>query len=138
MSVNHYLITSLLVLAAAATPSGSMAQEQGLSFELDSLEQVETACRLSFVARNGFDDDLDALILEAVAFNTDAGIAQISLLDFGALPSGSPRVRQFDLAETACDEIGSVLINGVQRCEGAGDCEAAMSVSSRAGVELMK
>ncbi|PJI84279.1 hypothetical protein BC777_3820 [Yoonia maricola] len=132
------LIASLFALSVAVPPSPALAQEQALSLQLDSLAQVETACRLTFVARNGFGSDLAALVVEAVAFDAEGGIAQISLLDLGALPSGSLRVRQFDLAGTACDGIGSVLINGVQRCEGADSCDSALSVSSRAGVELMK
>ncbi len=124
---------ALAMVAPTAAISQDTASE--LTIELNALDPVESACRLVFVAHNGFETDITSLILEAVAFDTAGGVAQISLFDFADLPSERSRVRQFDLPGQSCDAIGSLLINGVQTCEGVEDC--AVSVSSRTDVELL-
>ncbi|MEM8848826.1 MAG: hypothetical protein AAGE03_02210 [Pseudomonadota bacterium] len=131
-----------LVGPAVAQQAGTDDAASGapsLAITLDSLAQVDGACRLTFVARNGLAADAEALVVEAVAFNADGGVARIALFDFGGLPADRTRVRQFDLGEMACDAVGAVLVNGVQSCEGPADCAQALSVSSRAdGVDLMQ
>lgn len=119
-----------------ALPLVAQEMPAGLSIELNALDQVDGACRLVFVARNATDADIDALVLETVAFDAEGGVTGISLFDFATLPADLPRVRQFDLPGTACDEIGSLLVNGVQACEG-GACDAPLSVGSRTGVEFL-
>lgn len=129
------------LLALLAPPLS--AQEVGtnsdgpLSLTLDAASQVEGACRLTFVARNQADTDIGSLVIEAVAFDADGGVARIALFDFGALPARVPRVRQFDLPDMRCDKIESVLVNGVQTCEGGAACDTPPLVSSRADVELL-
>lgn len=131
---------SLPVAVAAlciALSAPALAEEAvpAISVELNALDPVEGACRLVFVARNGLEADVASLILEAVAFDPEGGVARISLFDFGELPAGRIRVRQFDLPKLSCDGVGSLLINGVQTCEGVEDCPLA--VSSRTEVELL-
>lgn len=142
-------IPALVALHLAAVPvaaqtSNAQAAEAGpatLSIALDSLAPVDGACRLTFVARNGLAADISALVIEAVAFGADGGVERIALFDFGTLPVDRLRVRQFDLPGLSCDAVGSVLVNGVQGCVGEGldaaHCAAAITVSSRAGVELL-
>lgn len=128
-----------IALLAALAPAAHAQDAPSLSVELNALDDVEEACRMVFVAENGMAIDVTALVLEAVAFDASGGVAQISLFDFGELPAGLPRVRQFDLAGRACDDVGSILINGVQTCE-LGSTEAAecpLSVSSRTDVEVL-
>jgi len=132
------MIRPLLMSLLLASPA--MAQDAvpaALSIELNALDQIEGACRLVFVARNGLAVDVGGLVIEAVAFDTSGGVARIALFDFGQLPMGVPRVRQFDLPQMACDSIGSLLVNGVQSCEGPAECAASLTVSSRTKVELL-
>ncbi len=127
----------MLALTLASPALAQDAEEPKLTIELNALNQTEGACRLLFVARNGLAADVTSLVLEAVAFDASGSVNRIALFDFSSLPTGTPRVRQFDLPDLACSDIGSLLVNGVQSCEGPADCSAALSVSSRTDVELL-
>ena len=67
-------------------------------------------------------------------------VAKLTMLDYGALPAGRPRVRQFDLAGQRCDGIGGVLINGIGTCEGDGltpsACLDGLRLSSDTDIEV--
>ncbi|PRY92878.1 hypothetical protein BCF33_1741 [Hasllibacter halocynthiae] len=133
-----------LAAALAVLPAALPAQEgppgRSLGVTLDGLADVGDGCRATFVARNGTGADIDALVFEGVAFGAEGGVALLTLLDFGSLPAGRPRVRQFDLAGLGCDAIGGFLLNGIERCEGDGlgpdACLDALAVASRGDVGL--
>lgn len=97
-------------------------------------------CRLTFVIRNRLGADIDKLVTEAVLFDRQGRVATLTLFDFGQLPAGRPRVRQFDLAGQGCDAIGQVLINGIDSCEGTGLSPAAcldgLHLSSETDIEV--
>ncbi|WP_235962688.1 hypothetical protein [Jannaschia marina] len=132
-----HLAAGLLALLPLAFSGPGAAEETApaVAVELNALDPVDGACRLVFVARNGLGSDITALVLETVAFDAEGGVSQIALFDFADLPAGRPRVRQFDIAGTSCEAVGSLLVNGVQTCEGAEACP--LSVSSRTDVELL-
>jgi len=128
-----------LILAAPA-PAPAQAQEDAtprLSLELNRVDPLDGACRLTFVAENGFDADLAALSLETVLIDTEGRVERLTLFDFGALPAGIPRVRQFDVPGLVCESLGRVLINGVSDCGGAEGCGAALTLGSRTAVEVI-
>ena len=106
----------------AMTPA--LAQQSttpALSLTLNStMTTEEGGCRLIFVLQNDLGAALERLVAEAVLFDAAGRVASLTLFDFGALPEGRPRVRQFDLAGQGCDGIGAVLINGIGTCDGAG------------------
>ncbi|MEM6739862.1 MAG: hypothetical protein AAF646_07075 [Pseudomonadota bacterium] len=135
---------SALPAAAQDASSGDaegMDDTAVLALTLDGLAPVDGACRLTFVARNGLAADVASLVVEAVAFGPEGSVERIALFDFGALPVDRLRVRQFDLPGTPCEAVGSMLVNGVQTCQGEGldaeQCAPVISVSSRAEVELL-
>ncbi|MFA3916713.1 hypothetical protein [Ruegeria hyattellae] len=135
-----------LVLLASALPLGVLAQSADgpvskLSVELNAVQDVGEACRLSFLVENLTATTIDEAIFETVIFDTAGGVVTLSLFDFRDLPVGRPRVRQFDLPGMACDALGRALINGSSSCivNGAesGVCQEALLLSSRVDVELL-
>jgi hypothetical protein len=64
------------------------------------------------------------------------------LLDMAPLYADKQTFATFLLDDTACDKIGSVLVNGVPACEnGTGreiGCVDLLEVSSRTGVPLKR
>ena len=114
----------------AMTPA--LAQQSttpALSLTLNStMTTEEGGCRLIFVLQNDLGAALERLV------------ASLTLFDFGALPEGRPRVRQFDLAGQGCDGIGAVLINGIGTCDGAGlapgACIGALHLASETEIEV--
>lgn len=131
------LLAALLALPAmlAAAPA---EVEAPLAIELNAIEPQEGACRLIFVAQNGTGADVDALVLEAVLFDAEGRVAALTLLDFRDLPAGRTRVRPFDMAGLECWAIARLLINDIATCEGAADCAAALSPSTRIDIELLQ
>jgi hypothetical protein len=112
-----------------------------LSIELNALQQVEAACQASFLAQNTYETDLNAVVFEAVLFDQEGGVDRLTLLDFGALPSGRTRVRQFLLPDLSCAALGRVLLNGSETCEGEalpGDaCTSGLELRSRVDAEML-
>ena len=107
--------TSLLALAVAG--SAAAQDTGGIAVDLNRLDPVDNACRLTFVADNGL-APLTTLALETVLFDQVGRVAALTLFDFADLPQGARRVRQFDVAGIACADVAQVLINGVAVCTG--------------------
>lgn len=127
-------------LACLLFAAPALAQEDTaprLSLELNRIDALEGACRLTFMAENALDEDLDALSLETVLIDTEGRVERLTLFDFGALPAGIPRVRQFDVPGLACDSLGRVLINGVTECGAAEGCSDALELRTRTEVEVI-
>jgi len=129
---------SFLLAAACALAAPASAKDAKLALELNSASDVEGACRLSFVVENGLAADITSLVLETVIFTSDAQVERLTLFDFQSVPAGRPRVRQFDLSGTACTGVGSILINGVEACNGDAlapeICQTALTLSSRTDI----
>jgi len=140
-SLSAALAGAALSLAAPGAAQEAEDPAPSLALSLNSLSATEAGgCRLSFVIRNNLDADIDNLVTEAVLFDAEGQVATLTLFDFGSLPEGRPRVRQFDLAGPACDGIGGVLVNGIATCEGAGltpaTCLEGLRLSSETDVEV--
>lgn len=117
---------------ASASPQADPPQHAGLQIELNAAQDVEAACRLTFLVRNGLGVPLGQLALETVVL-TDQGIVdRLTLFDFRDLPMDLPRVRQFDLPGIACASIATILINGVATCAGP-DSDAVAVAGPDAG-----
>lgn len=116
---------------AVAVAGSAAAQDAGvIALDLNRLDPVDNACRLTFVADNAL-MPLAGLSLETVLFDPTGRVAALTVFDFADLPAGSRRVRQFDVPGIACADIAQVLINGVASCEGAdaAACAQALRVS---------
>lgn len=125
---------ALTAFAATATPGWA---DGPLTLELNRLDSVEGACRLTFLAENGSGTDIVSLALETVLIDTDGVVDRLTLFEFGELPAGVPRVRQFDLSDLACADLGRVLVNGVAGCDGPDDCGNDLNLLTRTDVELI-
>ncbi len=135
---------ALAMFCTAVPVPSAQAQEQeasALRVELNSLSQADGACTVSFVALNGLEADLARLEFEAVLFDAQGFVANVTLFDFGALPQSRMRVRQFVLPGRNCADLGQVLFNAVTACDGPGlapgACLGALRLDSRAGVDLI-
>jgi hypothetical protein len=144
----------VLFLAASAVVAGlppasaadGASGDATLGIELNSVSQEGAACRLVFVVENGMGADLSSAVFETVLFDSEGRVVTLTLFDFGALPAGRPRVRQFDLADTACADLGRLLLNDAHACTADGEssgaitpeaCAAALRWSSRTGIEVL-
>lgn len=142
--LNRYAIVCFLI--AGVFPHGAIAQstektDATLHLELNTLNDVEAACRLTFIAHNSTGSEIEQAVFETVVFDNSGGVHSLSLFDFRDLPKDRPRVRQFDVPGISCSSVGRVLINGANKCTADGVestlCAASLSLSSRIAVELL-
>jgi len=131
-----------LSIGISATSLAAQEDATGaLTIELNSVEAQDTGCRMSFLVLNGHESDLKSAVFEAVLFDAAGSVDRLTLFDFGALPAGRPRVRQFVVPQLGCDQLGQVLINGAQSCEAeeaAHDlCSDGLMLRSRIDVEVI-
>ncbi|WP_255564190.1 hypothetical protein [Mameliella sp. CS4] len=141
MNLPSFGIPALCALAVtfAAPAQSETAQGAHVSLELNALEPVDGACRISFLIQNGHDSDIARAVYEAVLFDTEGRVDRMTLFDFGNLPAARPRVRQFLVPGLICSDLGRLLINGAETCEAAspGACTQDLHLRSRTEVEII-
>jgi hypothetical protein len=128
------LCLSALLLAA---PTSAEVGGAHLSLDLNRIDPLDGACRLTFVAENRLGADLGALSLETVLIDTEGRVDRLTLFEFGTLPDGLPRVRQFDITGLDCEALGRVLINGVAECSAGAACAEGLELTTRTDVEVI-
>ncbi|MGB0901681.1 hypothetical protein [Halocynthiibacter sp.] len=135
------LIIAGLAVMGGPAQAGTSVPEPQISIELNAVTPTESGCRLSFLAQNSLGEDLERLVLETVLFTREGAVQTMTLFDFQSLPTGRPRVRQFDLASANCAGLGNILINGVNQCVGgdldANICADALRLQSRTENEVL-
>jgi hypothetical protein len=129
-------ITMVLGLNAA------IAQEGAISIELNKLEPQGSQCRAYFVINNKSGTDYEALKLDLVLFKPDGVIGKRFAVDLAPLKASKRAVKLFDIEGTACEEVGSFLINDAMECKAASgpvdDCLKDLALSTLTNVQLTK
>jgi len=134
---------ALALVATVAWQTASHAQDaSALAIELNKMENTEQGCLSSFLFDNRTGHQLNRFQLDLVFFDPDGIAAKQMLLDMAPLYVDKQTFATFLLDGTACEKIGSVLVNGVPACEnGSGHevgCIDLLEVSSRSGVPLKR
>lgn len=140
MGRNSRRFTGVAALAGVLLATTASAQTEAgrhLGLELNRVEQIDAACRFTFLAENRIGTDLSVFTVETVIIDTEGVVDRLTLFEFGALPDTTPRVRQFDVPALDCAQVGRILINGVSDCGGVEDCAPALTLSSRTDIELL-
>ncbi len=137
------LLRNTMFLLALAVAGPALAEDGGpgrLSIELNAVDTLGESCRLTFLLNNGLAQAIDPLIAETVLISDQGQVVLLTLFDFGKLPAGRARVRQFQVPEVSCDRLGQVLVNGIDTCVIGGsetaDCDARLDLSSRVRIGL--
>lgn len=145
MQMNIIRNTTAACLAGLLAAFGGMAQagEDGkaVSIELNAIKPADDGCTLTFLALNGHASPIEKVVYETVLFDSSGQVDRLTLFDFGTLPAGRPRVRQFTVSGIACDGLGQILINGAHTCDAAdlddGACEAGLILDTRTAIEVI-
>ena len=128
------------ILAVCSIPAA--AAEADIDIELNKMEPHEKDCRAYFVINNKGDKSYDTLKLDLVLFRSDGVIGQRFAVELAPIKPKKRTVKLFDISDTACDQVGSFLVNEVIECKATAgdvsDCLQELSVSSRTDVELAK
>lgn len=135
-------IAGIMTFVLPAIAAGQDAEDDAstpLLVELNRAQDQANGCLLSLYASNRTAVDITALVLEAVLMNKEGQVERLTLFNLGQLPKGRPRVRQFEILDMACANLGMMLINGVATCEAddAEICERELRLRSREAIEVL-
>jgi hypothetical protein len=113
-----------------------------ISLELNKLEQQGGNCRAYLVIANPGAAGFSGFTLDFVLFDHSGTIARRLAVDIAPVRPDKTMVKVFDIPETACGAIGSILVNDVLHCRDAsGDvagCVDRVKTSSKLAVTLSK
>jgi hypothetical protein len=132
-----------IALTTQAAPLAAQEIDIGgkISVELNAAQTTDTSCTLTFMITNGLDAQIDKIVYETVLFDKSGQVNRLTLFDFGTLPPARPRVRQFAVPQLTCDQLGRVLFNGANTCDGVGlepgICISGFLPSSRTDIEVI-
>ncbi len=128
--------------SALALTASAHAADLGLSVELNKLESQDKGCRAYMVVDNTGAVGYQSLKLDLVLFQTDGVIGRRFAVDLAPLKASKKTVKLFDLEGTACDKVGSLLINDIVECKSdtgpVADCLTGLTVKSLTNVQLSK
>ena len=137
----------LVVLAIAASvlaagESSAKAEKDEVGIELNKLSNDASGCQAYFVFDNQGAADYAKLKIDLVVFNTEKVFERRFAMSIAPLDAKKRTLRMFELEKMECDQIGSLLINGVFECQQGKrtkkDCAERLVPSSRVDVELTK
>jgi hypothetical protein len=108
---------AVLLLGLAST---TFAQEKPLAVELNRTTEAEAGCRLTFVAQNGTDADLEKASYEIAVFDANKQVAKLLIFEFGRLAKGKTKVVEFEFPDLGCKAISRILVNTSPECVAGG------------------
>ena len=127
---------------AAAEPQSNEPAGASVNIELNKLEPVDSSCRAYLVVNNATDTSYQSYKVDLVLFQADGVIGKRFSLELGPLRPKKKTVKLFDIEGTACDQVGSFLINDVMECKSdtgpVADCLKDIGVSTLTNVQLNK
>jgi len=102
----------MALILLGSFPAG--AADHRLRIELNSFEDTEKQCRITFVIENKA-AGVDSLKLDLVVFDTEGIVHRRIITEMGPVRAGRTMVKTFAI-ETRCARIGAVLVNDVTAC----------------------
>ena len=122
--------------------SGGAEPPSTIGVELNRLEDQGGNCRAYLVITNPGSAEFSGFALDLVVFDRGGMIMRRLAVDVAPLRPAKTTVKVFDISETACGAIGSILVNDVIHCrDKSGDvagCVERLSTSSKLAVLLLK
>jgi len=103
-----------LVAGSLAAPVLAHAEDMA-RLELNTVENDNNRCSLTFVIENKTDRGIDSLRLELVLFNLESVIQRRMLTEMGPVRAKRTIVRAF-ATDGDCGQIGAILVNDVTAC----------------------
>jgi hypothetical protein len=124
---------SLTAIGTLAVLAPALAQSQeAVRIELNTVENAENRCRMTFVIDNKTDHAFETLKVDFALFNTDGAVYRRMIADMGPLRASKTAVKTF-ATDGDCAQLGSLLVNEVTACTPGepNACLDALALSSR-------
>ena len=113
-----------------------------IGVELNRLEDQGGSCRAYLVISNPGSAEYSGFALDLVVFDRGGTIMRRLAVDVAPVRPAKTSVKVFDIPETTCGTIGSILVNDVIHCRNANgdvaECIDRLSTSSKLQVSLLK
>jgi len=103
-------LVACLVLAPVPARAEDMAR-----LELNTVENANNRCSLTFVIENKTDRGIDSLKLDLALFNLESVIQRRMVTEMGPVRAKRTNVRTF-ATDGDCGQIGAILVNDVTAC----------------------
>ena len=137
----HFTVLVWSALFCWSMPGNAEAPST-IGVELNRLEDQGGNCRAYLVITNPGSAEFSGFALDLVVFDRGGTIVRRLAVDVSPLRPAKTNVKVFDIAETACSSIGSILVNDVIHCrDQTGDvagCVDRLTTSSKLAVSLLK
>jgi hypothetical protein len=126
-------LRALSVVSILIAHAASAAATEPIRVELNTLENNEGRCRVTFVIENKDQGSLESLRLDLAVFNRDGVVQRRVSAELAPVRGGKTVVKSFGI-DLGCTDIGSILVNDVTACApGEGNtCLDRLDLSSRA------
>lgn len=135
------LSTSAIAICCWPLPDRAESPKS-IGLELNKLEQQGGNCRAYLVIGNPGTDAFTGFTLDLIVFDRSGTISRRLAVELAPLHPAKTIVKVFDIPQTPCGGIGSILVNDVIHCRDAnGDvagCIDRVTTSSKLQVKLSK
>jgi hypothetical protein len=142
MQRRAWLLLNLALSVILILASPVVAEQGSIAVELNKLEPNGGQCKAYFVIDNKNSTNYQELKLDLVLFLPDKVIGRRFAVDLAPLKANKRTVKLFELADIACDQVGSLLINEVMQCKAEtgplDDCLRDIAPSSLTKAPLSK
>jgi len=108
MRLGLALLFTLIALAPARA-------QDTVRIELNTLENADNRCRMTFVIENKTARAVDSLKLDLALFNTEGAVYRRMVADMGPVRAAKTVVKTF-ATDGDCAQLGSLLVNEVAAC----------------------
>ena len=124
------------------TMPGRAEPTKSIGLEINRLEEAGTGCRVYLVIANPGPAAFSGFTLDLVLFDRGGTIMRRLAVDIAPVRPEKTMVKVFDIAQTLCSAIGSILVNDVLHCRDASGevagCVDRVTTSSKLPVHLSK
>jgi hypothetical protein len=103
---------ALLVTLAALMPAHA---QDSVRVELNTVENADNRCRMTFVIENKTSHAVDSLKLDLALFNAEGAVFRRMVTDMGPVRAAKTVVKTF-ATDGDCAQLGSLLVNEVTAC----------------------
>lgn len=132
-----------LVLALTTAASAALAQDGGLTVQMNKFEEAEGGgCRAFFLFRNQTGKTFEGFEMSLAVLDADGVIDRLLSIDAAPLPAARTTLKLFEIPGIACSAISEVLLHEISACrpqnEPEMDCFPILTLDSKTAAKLVK
>jgi len=134
------LLCSSFVIATLLASTITTQAADGITIELNKVEEAGSKCRTYFVAQEEGGKLVQTLKADFVVFGKDGGISKRLAAELGPVRARKTSVKIFEI-EAPCPEISGLLLNDIMACapaSGPDECLDRIALSSRVDIRFFK